>query len=298
MDNSTNLNQLRVFHSVATFLNFTRAAEELHLTQPGISKHIKDLEEHYGNRLFNRLGKKVVLTQAGEVLLKAVTEAFRLIDEANVRIGDLKGLVGGKLNIGASIMIGTYLLPRILAKYKQRHPGVDISLDISLSQQIEDKVLDSTLEVGLIGHRAADTRLIVRKFKSDRMVLIVSADHNWAKRRKPIDLREVTDQTFLLPRQGSGTRKILEDLFQRSEIMLKHTMELGTTEGVKKGVEAGLGISIISRQIVQIELETGLIRSLNLKGADLRRDLFIVYRKDRYLSAAAQEFLRQVDNIK
>jgi DNA-binding transcriptional LysR family regulator len=297
MDNIANLNQLRVFHRVATLLNFTRAAEELHLTQPGISKHIKDLEEHYGTRLFDRLGKKVVLTQAGEVLFRAVTEAFRLIDEANVRISDLKGLVGGNLNIGASIMIGTYLLPRVLAKFRHRYPGVDISMDISLSRQIEDKVLNGTLEVGLTGHRPADTRLIVQKFKSDRMVLIVSAGHNWAKRRKPIGLREVTDQTFLLPRQGSGTRKILEDLFQRHGSRLKHTMELGTTEGVKKGVEAGLGISIISQHIVQSELAAGLIKSLTLKGADLRRDLFVVYRKDRYLSAAAQEFLKCVDKI-
>lgn len=298
MVNNANLNQLRVFHSVATLLSFTRAAEELHLTQPGISKHIKDLEEHYGNRLFNRLGKKVALTQAGEVLLKAVTEAFRLVDEANVKISDLKGLVGGNLNIGASIMIGTYLLPRILAKFRHRHPGVDISLDISLSQQIEDKVLAGTLEVGLIGHRPADTRLIVQKFQSDRMVMIVSAGHSWAKRKKPVGLPELTDQTFLLPRQGSGTRKILEDLFHRSGIRLKQTLELGTTEGVKKGVEAGLGISIISQHIVQSELATGLIRSLNLKDAGLRRDLFIVYRKDRYLSAAAQEFLRLAHPVK
>jgi DNA-binding transcriptional LysR family regulator len=296
MDNCVNLNQLRVFQSVATLLSFTRAADELHLTQPGISKHIRDLEAHYGSRLFDRLGKKVALTQAGEILLKAVTEAFRLIDEANMRINDLKGLIGGRLNIGASIMIGTYLLPRVLVKFRHRHPGVDISLDISLSQQIEANVLDNTIEVGLVGHRPEDRRLYVQKFKSDRMVLIVSAGHNWAKRRSPIDFREVTDQPFLLARQGSGTRKILEDLFSRSGIMLKHTMEMGTTEGVKKAVEAGLGISIISQHIVQSELAIGTIRSLKLKGADLRRDLYLVYRKDRYLSAAAQEFLKDIAN--
>jgi DNA-binding transcriptional LysR family regulator len=298
MDNNTNLNQLRVFHSVATWLNFTRAAEELHLTQPGISKYIRDLEAHYGDRLFNRLGKKVALTQAGEILFKAVTEAFRLIDEANIRINDLKGLIGGRLNIGASIMIGTYLLPSVLAKFRRRYPGVDISLDIALSQQIQDNVLDNTLEVGLVGHHPEDKRLIVQKFNSDRMVLIVSTGHNWAERRSTITLREVVDQTFLLPRQGSGTRSILEDLFERSGIRLKHTIELGTTEGVKKGVEAGLGISIISQHIVRSEIATGLIKSLTLKGANLRRDLYLVYRKDRYLSAAAQEFLKDVGNNK
>ena len=298
MDSNFNLNQLRVFHRVATLMSFTRAAEQLHLTQPGISKHISELETHYGNRLFDRLGKKVSLTQAGEILLGAVTEMFRLIDEANMRIGDLMGLVGGRLNIGASIMIGTYILPRILAKFKRRHPAVEIALDISLSEQIVDKVLVNTLEMGLVGHRASDKKLVVQRFKTDRMVLIVSTDHGWAKRRSAIGLRELIDQPFLLPQKGSGTRKILEDLFQRSGVRPKHTMELGTTEGVKKAVEAGLGISILSDHIVQNELATRQIRSLTLKGADLRRDLFVVYLKDRYLSAAAQAFLKYVDSEK
>lgn len=296
MDNGLNLNQLRVFHTAAALLSFTRAAEKLHLTQPGISKHIRELEARYGNRLFDRLGKKVALTQAGEILFKAVTEMFRLIDEANLRISDLKGLVGGRLNIGASIMIGTYILPRVLAKFRQRHPAIDIAMDISLSELIVDKVLSNSLEAGLVGHRATDRRLVVQRFKTDRMVLIVSPSHGWAKRKSPVGLRELVDQPFLLPQQGSGTRRILEDLFQRSGIRPKHTMELGNTEGVKKAVEAGLGISIISQHIVQGELATRLIRSLTLKGADLRRDLYIVYLKDRYLSAATRAFLKYIGN--
>jgi DNA-binding transcriptional LysR family regulator len=295
MDTNFNLNQLRVFHSVATLMSFTRAAEKLHLTQPGISKHIKDLEEHYGNKLFNRLGKKVALTQAGEVLFEAVTKMFRLLDEANRKINDLKGLVGGTLSVGASVMIGTYILPRVLARFRKRHPSVDIALDISLSEHIVDKVLDNTLEVGLIGHRASDSKLIVQQFKADRMVLIVPVDHGWAKRRAPVSLRDLIDQPFLLPQKGSGTRRILENLFDRSGTRPRHIMELGNSEGVKKAVEAGLGISIISQHIVQNELATHQIRSLSLKGADLRRDLYVVYLKNRYLSAAAQAFLKDLD---
>jgi DNA-binding transcriptional LysR family regulator len=295
MNKDFNLNQLRVFHHVATLLSFTRAAEKLHLTQPGISKHIGALEAHYGNQLFDRLGKKVVMTQAGEILLEAVTKMFQILDEASMRINDLKGLAGGRLNIGASIMIGTYLLPGVLAKFKQRHPAVDIAIDISLSEQIENKVLNNALEVGLIGHHASDSRLVVRRLKTDKMVLIVSAGHGWAKRKSPVGLRELTDQPFLLPQQGSGTRKILEGLFQQSGIRPKQTMELGNTEGVKKAVEAGLGISIISDHIVQSELADGRIKSLKVKGADLRRNLYAVYRKDKYLSAATQAFLKHLD---
>lgn len=298
MNKDLNLNQLRIFHSVATLLSFTRAAEKLHLTQPGISKHIGALEAHYGNQLFDRLGKKVALTQAGEILFEAITKMFHLIDEADTRISDLKGLAGGRLNIGASIMIGTYILPKVLAKFKQRHPAVDIAIDISLSEQIENKVLSNALEVGLIGHHASDIRLVVQRFKRDKMALIVSADHDWAGRKSPVDLRELLDQPFLLPQQGSGTRKILEVLFQQSGMKPKQTMELGTTEGVKKAVEAGLGISILSDHIVQSELANGRIKSLKVKGAGLRRDLYVVYRKDRYLSAATQTFLKYLAHDK
>lgn len=296
MDNDLNLNQLRVFHRVATLLSFTRAAEDLHLTQPGISKHIRDLEAYYGCRLFDRLGKKVALTQAGEILFKAAAEMSLLIEEARTRISDLKGLVGGRLNIGASIMIGTYILPRVIARFRRLHPSIDIALDISLSEQIVDKVLGNALEVGLVGHRASDSRLLVQRFETDRMLLIVPSDHRWAKKRALTGLRELIDQPFLLPQKGSGTRRILEDLFQRSGIRPKHTMEFGTTEGVKKAVEAGLGISIISQHIVRSELGTGRIRSLPLRGVDLKRDLYIVYRRDRYLSAAARAFLNYIDH--
>lgn len=294
MDNDLNLNQLRVFHSVATLLSFTRAAEELHLTQPGISKHIGELERHYGNRLFDRLGKKVALTQAGEILFRAVTDMFRLIAEANARISDIKGLAGGRLDIGASVMIGTYILPRVLAKFKQSHPKVSISLNISLSERIVDKVLDNSLEVGLVGHHASDPRLVIRLFESDKMTLIVPSDHPWSKRKTPVSLRELIDQSFLLPQKGSGTRQIIETLFQRAGTRPKDIMEMGNTEGVKKAVEAGLGISLLSQHIVQSELDAGLIRALTLKGTDLNRDLYAVHRKDRYLSAAAEALLRYI----
>lgn len=296
MDKDLNLNQLRVFHSVATLLSFTRAAEKLHLTQPGISKHIGALEAHYGTQLFDRLGKKVTMTQAGEILFEAVAEMFRIIEEADTKMSDLMGLAGGRLNIGASIMIGTYLLPGVLAKFKQRHPAVDIAIDISLSEQIENKVRNNALEVGLIGHHAPDSRLVGRRFKTDKMVLIVSAGHGWAKREAPVALRELIEQPFLLPQQGSGTRKILEELFQQSGIRPKQIMEMGTTEGVKKAVEAGLGISILSGHIVQSELAVGRLSSLPVKDAGLERDLYVVYRKDRYLSVAAQTFLQHLDH--
>lgn len=135
-----NINQLRIFHAVARLLNFTLAAKELCLTQPGISKHIKDLEEYYGTRLFDRLGKRVILTQAGEILFRSTGQIFNLIDESKTRIDDLVGLKCGKLSLGASSTIGTYILPDLLVRFRQEHASVEIKVGVGRCRQIVCKV--------------------------------------------------------------------------------------------------------------------------------------------------------------
>jgi DNA-binding transcriptional LysR family regulator len=286
-----NLNQLKIFHSVARLLNFTRASEELHLTQPGISKHIKTLEEDYGARLFDRLGKKVVLTNAGEILYTATTKVFTLLDETRVQIDDLVGLAGGKLRIGGNSTIATYILPAMLTQFRKIAPGVEITVETTFSSQIVDKVLDNSIELGFVGHYQPDARLAFHTFMTDSMILIVSGDHAWAKRTSPVHLAELSDQMFLISKQGSGTWRLLSNFFDTAGIVLKNKMELGTTEGIKQGVAAGLGISILSKHTLAGELASGLVLQLPLKGEHLKRDLFLVYRKDRYLSQAAQAFI-------
>jgi DNA-binding transcriptional LysR family regulator len=147
-----NLNQLRIFQAVTETRSFTRAAEAVHLTQPGISKHIKQMEQYYGVPLFDRLGKKVALTQAGEVLLEATREIMASITAAEQRIEDLKGLHGGKLILAASFPIGIYFLPAILAAFREQYPAVDVSLDISLGERIVARTLANKLDFGLVSH--------------------------------------------------------------------------------------------------------------------------------------------------
>lgn len=289
-----NLNQLRIFHAVAGLLSFTRASGKLNLTQPGISKHIKNLEEFYGARLFDRLGKKVVITQAGEILFKATRDIFKLIEESKVKVDDLRGLSIGKLNVGATIMIGTYMLPGIMGDFRHKHPDIEIAVDIALSHDIVDKVLSNTVEIGLIGHRADDKRLVVKQFKADHLLLIVSAKHKWAKSKSSVRLQELADQPFLLSKQGSGTRNILEDRIEKAGVILNKTIEFGNTEGVKKAVEENLGISIISEHAVAGELSARVIKSLPLRGIDLSRSLYVVYHKNKYLSEAVKAFLSLV----
>jgi DNA-binding transcriptional LysR family regulator len=285
-----NLNQLTVFHKVAKLQSFTRAADALCLTQPGISKHIKQLEEYYGVRLFDRLGKKVILTQAGEILFGKTEVMFEHLNEAKVQIDDMKSLTGGKICIGASITIGVYVLPNLLGDFIRRYPSIEISLDISLSQEIEKKVLSNALDLGFVGHPVKDERVSVHRFLADELVVIVHPEHHWAK-RKTIQPHQLVDQPFLVSGEGSGTRRTIEEKLRSKGIHLTRIMEFGNTECVKKGVEAGLGISIISKQVIAREVSLNLIRSIPLTGIMIKRNFNLIYLKDKYLNHLVQAFL-------
>lgn len=286
-----NFNQLRVFHTAATILNFTRAAEELHLTQPGISKHIKDLEEQYGTRLFERLGKKLVLTQAGTVLLEATGAAFGLLEDAKSRIDDLNNLTSGKLAVGACNTIGTYILPDLLVQFQQRCPAVELKAETAFSSQIAEKVLNDHLEIGLVGHVHPDPRLTLRTFIREPIVLVVAPQHPWAKRKNSIRLTDLAQQTVLLAKRGSGTWRIVEALLRQSGVQLDRTIELGTSEGVKRAVAANMGVALLSRHVLGHELTEGTIVTVALAGGQPTRELYLVHHKDRYLSRAAQVFV-------
>ncbi len=290
MDNF-NLNSLRIFHAVARLQSFTRASEALFLTQPGISKYIKDLEEYYGIRLFDRLGKKVSLTQAGETLFSKVDRIFNLLDQAKAEIDDVKGMKGGELRIGSSITIGIYFLPDILKRFRELYPGLGVMLDIDLNRQIVEQVLGNAIDIGLLGAPVDDDRLVMTPFFTDELAVIVPCNKYWAARDR-IRPDELLPENFILARNGSGTRTIVEERLKEAGISLKSTIEFGHTEAVKKAVEAGLGISIISRLAVSREEKLGLVRSIPLDGVDLRRRFYFTYRKDKYLSHAAKTFLQ------
>ncbi|MEW6609115.1 MAG: selenium metabolism-associated LysR family transcriptional regulator [bacterium] len=289
-NNRMNLNQLRVFHTVAKLQSFTKATSELYLTQPGISKHIKELEEYYGIRLFDRLGKKVVLTQAGEILFATTKDMFNLVNEAKIKIDELKGIRGGKLTMGASVTIGIYILPEILGKFRHKYPDIEIALDISLSQEIVEKVLANTIDIGFIGAIVNDERLIIKQFLTDELVVIVSPRHKWAD-RESIQPNELANETFIISRQGSGTRTIVEERLKQIGVILKKTMEFGNTEAIKKAVEAGLGISIISKYAILREVNAGILKSICLSGVNLGRNFYFTYRKDKYLTNVVKAFL-------
>src|SRR5208337_3922606 len=240
-----NLDQLRIFQAVAQARSFTRAADAVHLTQPGVSKHIKQMENYYGTSLFDRLGKRVALTQAGEILFEATQGIMVSIAAAEQRIEELKGLHGGKLVLGASFPIGIYVLPDILAAFRKQYPAVEVTLDIALSEKIVARILANKLDLGLVSHEAQDPRLVAREFMTDRLIAIAPRNHRWASKKR-IRPKELLGETFIVAARGAGTRAVVEERIKQKSIPLKNVIDFGNTEGVKRAVEVGLGVSIQS----------------------------------------------------
>jgi len=282
-----------VFHVTAKLLSFTRAAEALFLTQPGVSKYIKNLEEHYGMRLFDRLGRKVVLTEAGEILYARTESIFGMIDQLKVELDELQGMDRGTLNIGASVTLGVYVLPAILGRFHARHPRVDITMDIALNRQVAEDILAGRTDIGFLGSPVPDERLIMEPFMRDELVLVVPGSHEWVL-RDAIDPHDLLSRTFIWPRKGSGTRDIVENRLRKAGVVLTKTLEIGHTEAVKKAVEAGLGVSLPSKAAIQREEHLGVLKPVRLTGVDLHRTLCFAYRKDKYLGKVAATFLQFV----
>lgn len=284
-----NLDQLRIFQAVAQAGSFTRAAELVHLTQPGISKHIKQIEDYYGIPLFDRLGRKVALTQPGEILVEATREVMILIGAAEQRIQDVTGMRAGKLHLGASFPIGLYILPGVLAAYRKSYPAVEVKLEISTSENIEAEVLANRLDIGFVNSEVHNPKLLARKFMTDELVAIVHGTHKWSARSR-IKARDLLGETFIVSAQGAGARAIVEERLQTKGIVLQNVLDFANPEGVKRAVEAGLGISIQPRIIVEREISAGSLRALRLADMDTKIEYLYIRHKSRHVSSAAKPF--------
>jgi len=231
-----NLERLRIFHAVVQTGSFTRAAEAVHLTQPGISKHIKALEDELGVVLFDRQPRRISLTQAGEILHEAAQDVASAVAAAERRIQELTGLRGGRLRVGASFPAGLYVLPRVLAAYRKQYPAIETTLAIAMTASIVAKVLDNKLDFGLVSADVHHPKLLSLAFMTDELVVIVPAEHRWAHRRS-IRAQELTDETFIVAARGAGARAIVEDRLQAKGITLTNMLDFVNVEGVKHAVD-------------------------------------------------------------
>lgn len=242
--------QLRVFRVAAEKLNFTQAAEALYLTQPAVTLQIKNLEQDLGTRLFDRGGGKVRLTPAGAVLLDYARRIEQLYEEARRGIGEITREVRGTLSLGVSTTISQYVLPRVLAGFRQAHPGVRVSVISGNTETIVKAINDGKVELGLIEGPPGRSGVKLEKFLDDEIVLIVPRDHEWAHRAEPVAPSQLQSVPLLLREQGSGTRHVVEAALRGAGLdiaALEVPMSLDSTEAIKSAVEAGLGLGLVSR---------------------------------------------------
>ena len=291
-----NLERLRIFHAVVQTGSFTRAAEAVHLTQPGISKHIKALEDEMGVVLFDRQPRRVSLTQAGQILYEAAQDVASSVATAERHIQEMIGLRGGRLRVGASFPAGLYVLPRVLAAYRTKYPAIETTLAIAMTASIVAKVLDNKLDFGLVSADVHHPKLLSLAFMTDELVVIVPAEHKWAHRRS-IKAQELMEETFIVAARGAGARAIVEERLQAKGITLTNILDFVNVEGVKHAVEAGLGISVQPRAVVQREVEAGSLVAIRLADMDSEMQYVYICRKKQVPSSAQKAFVEMLTNM-
>ena len=285
------LRQFEVFLAVAKAGSFRAAAQAMHLSQPAISQHLGEMEHDLGTRLFDRLGRKVALTEAGRVLEEHAHRLFASLAGAREAVADLSGLKRGSLVLGASTTPGIYVLPRMIATFQKRYPGVTLSLRIGNSALIEEQIRGNELDLGVVGgHPLRVGEECVAAGLLDELVLIVPPRHPWARRREiPLSLLE--GERVLVREEGSATRQVTERALQRAGGHIKASMELGHTEAIKQAVIAGLGIAFVSIHAIRGDLAVGRLRATRLKGLRIQRHFHIIHNEARTLSTSARAFM-------
>ena len=285
--------KLKVFCTVAETKSFSKTSEIIHLTQPAVSLQIQALEEKYETKLFERSSSTVTLTSSGEILYKYAKEILTLYATAQKAIGKYTGLVKGSLTLGAGSNIGNYLLPGIITDFKKLHPKVKIYLNVGNTKRVIELLNSGNVDVGLIEGDVTRQKMIVKKLISDELVLIVSPEHPWAK-RKEVALPDIIKEPFILREAGSGTRQMIEKFFSRHGISphdLKISAVFGSTEAIKDAVESGLGVSIVSRWAARKEIKFGSLRLLSIKEEKMVRDISLIINKNTISSNVLDEFL-------
>jgi DNA-binding transcriptional LysR family regulator len=288
------MKQLKTFCKVAELGSFSRAGEAVYLSQPSISGHIAYLEEAVGLKLFDRLGRKVALTNGGRIFYRYAKDILKLRDEALNAISEFSHVIKGRITIGGSTIPGEYFLPKVMGGFQREAPGITISLFIADSQEIIDSLLDGEIEVGVVGMRFDGERFDVYPLFHDRVIVIASPEHPLASRGE-VSWEELRGAPLLIRERGSGTRKAFEGYIQEAGLRLDDFSiigEVGSSTAVKQGVKLGMGLGIISDLAVHEEMEGGNIQEIRIRGEEApERDFFAVVPKGRELSPPARRFL-------
>jgi len=291
------LRQLEVFLAVARERSFNGAARAIHLSQPTLSEHVRQLEDEVGARLFDRRGRAVTLTEAGRVFEPYALRAVAATSDGRRAIAELNGLTRGCLLIGASTTPGIYVLPRVVGAFRARYPGIELRLDIANSAAIEARVQANELDLGVVGgHGLAPGEECLAAGLVDELVLIVPAGHPWARGRA-VARQRLIEHPLIVREPGSATRRVTERALEGAGVAFRRGMELGHTEAIKQAVIAGLGVAFVSIHAVRGELgTTGRLRALRLRGLPIQRHFHVIHNEARTLTASARAFLRMLED--
>jgi DNA-binding transcriptional LysR family regulator len=290
------LKRLEVFVKVVDHKSFSRAAEEVLLSQPTISGHIKYLEERLAVRLLDRLGREVTPTRAGRILYDHACRLLAQRDQAMMALDEFVGQMRGELVCGGSTIPGQYLLPALLGRFRERYPEVMVRLIIGDTDLVVDGVAKGELETGVVGAPVEDDRLASEALCQDELVLVVPPDHPWAG-REAIEPTELAGQPFLQREVGSGTRRGVERALRQAGVEvadLKVVAQLGSTEAIRQGVKAGLGLALVSKLAVAEDVGRGDLAMVGLSGAELKRRFYAVWHRHRTCSPLCRAWLEFV----
>ena len=285
----TTLRQLEVFEAIARLGSFTRAAEELHLTQPTVSMQIKKLTAAVGLPLFEQIGKKIYLTDAGRALQSFARDIFERFTRFEMVTADMKGLKQGALRL-AVITTAKYFIPRLLGSFCRRYPGIDVSMKVSNRERIIERLLNNEDDLYILGQPPEEIDAIAEPFLLNPLIVLAPADHPLA-RQKNISLQRLAEEPFLLREPGSGTRKATEQLFAQHNLKIKMRMELGSNEAIKQAVVGGLGISVLSRHTLALDVSADQVAILDVVGFPIERHWYAAYPNGKQPSVVATAFL-------
>jgi DNA-binding transcriptional LysR family regulator len=284
-----NLNHLAVFHAVAQTGSMTLGAERLDISQPAVSKQVQELEHALSVHLFDRIGRRVHLSQAGEILADYARRLFALAHEAQEAMADVRAAGRGRLVIGASTTIGTYLLPGVLAEFWRRHPRVELLVEIENTEQVHRRLARLELDVGLTEGFVEEEDLDAEIFHRDELVVIAPPSHRLAGKPR-VSLSALQEEPFILREPGSGTRAVEERALACLKLPVRVAMALGSTEAIKRVVAESVGLAIVSRLAVHGECAAGTLAVLPVAGLHIERPLHLVRRKGRRDGPALQAF--------
>ena len=283
------LHQLKVFEAVARHNSFTRAAEELFLTQPTVSMQVKQLTKAVGMPLFDQVGKRLYLTQVGEELVKTCREVFDTLDQFEMTVADVKGLKQGRLRI-AVITTAKYFVPRLLGSFCQRYPGIDVSLQVTNHEYILNRLSDNLDDLYVMSQLPDHIEITSQPILENPLVVVARADHPLAQEKK-ISLERLAAEPFIMREPGSGTRKAVQTLFDEHQISLKVRLDLGSNEAIKQAIAGGLGISVLSAHTLTLEGSNSQLTILDVEKFPIERYWYAVYPSSKQLSIVACTFL-------